>query len=563
MIPNEKKAQHLPGYTPTARFVVTEPGRLPAAIRAKAPLHPELAGLLVITARKNFRGVETHIRTCRRSTHCNADEIVADIYHDLFGIDKIEEVHDHELLQKRWLREWVDGNLSRRSIAGIVTACYKPFGSNGDALCRFKVDFDERSVANLNQGLALFDLDVPKSEIFEEHDAWSGCIQAGCRPRNAFFDEMDLLIQWIVPDSIRDGFNGSYPCRTVTAMGHVFWVQTKCSTIRGAGLGAFLTVHRPSGQHHGAAFRLQRGALIDFGVYAPLRKGNRKLHSVAVLKDFVTGGKCAVYSWECSRRAGVFDITNDRTGKLLEEARGSVLTYVNEISHPAREAPSMEVQHDPSGAIHYLLGHMDPHRDDLVLEYGKEVELMVDYGEKYEKIRVRNGYPRVSGEALAELERECASEPADTLRDIVHWDAADVEPSIQFFFSACCRSGGEGGDNDGEPDPSLLPAEYRERLFAAVLTLHTRMKAIVAASDPSSAGSPGGTNQFEVWSDAVGRSRRILSAMLRPPLALICEALLENNLSRLAIQLALGNVDEASLNRMPALDVAWRLENLL
>jgi hypothetical protein len=549
-IPDEKKAQLIPAYSPHARFVLTEPHLLKSIspYLSKAPIHPQLAGLYIISKGRVFRGIETHLKMLTKHDPDNRDSIVAEVYKDLFDIDLDDEVVDHVLLGKAYMREWFDYSLAKRSLDGTVTAAYKQYSTTGKNVFHYKLDYNERSLSHVNRGLAFVKMVIPgTASKMKEDDVYSGCVYAdqfGIGPSTGLVNGSANPYRWIPPDSIIDGLQGDppLPCRVVKCMDHIFEINVRTSEI--AGLGAFLTV-RPVHQlqpKNGSMFCLEAGSLIDLGVYAPLRAGDLIPDEVAITKNFVTGGKVEVYSFECRVVHGhALDITEARTGELHEEARRSVLTFVNEISDPEREAPTIHIEADPSGSIHYLLGSF---KSEIQIPLGEEIELKVDYGVKYENIRVRHGYPRVKGPALQQKKKEVAEEAVTSLTDILMWEDEEVGRCIDFFVSNW---------EDCPGSALATPAECLERLLLVMVLLHARMKWYVTYSQ---------TDRIAECQQAVARSKQLVESILDAFTPSSYRSLLESDLSRVALGLLFRDLDDAALRELPPCKLSFRLRNL-
>jgi hypothetical protein len=544
-IPDEKKAQMIPGYFPHARFVVTEPRLVNRALRRKRPIHPQLAGFYIIYNGKAFRGIETHSKYVHA---LNRDKIVTEMYKDLFDVDLDEQVKDHVLLGRPRMREWVDSNLAKRGLEGTVTAAYQEFSSTDSPSHHFTIDYNERSLTHVNRGLDFVELVIPKcASNVKEEVAYSGCVYAdqfGLFPSTGLTNTSIFPYRWIVPDSIVDRLQNDAqrtPCRIVKCMGHIFEINVKPSRV--SGMGAFLTVY-PVQQHWSkdSTFSVEAGSLIDLGVYAPLRTGDLLPDEVAVTKNFVTGDKAEVYSFACQAVPGhAFDITEARTGELHEEARQSVLTYVNEISDPGKEVPTIRVEADPSGSIHYLLGN--PERK-ILIQYGQEMELKADYGYDYEKVRVRHGYPRVVGETLEQKRREIASDDETSLTEILTWDVKKVGRCIDFFVS-------NWEDYSGPVLPT--PTESLERLLLVMVILHARMKRHVDESQ---------SDRSIECHHAIDRAKQLVESILDAFTPSRYRSLLESDLSRKALGLVFRDLDDSALKELPPSKLSRHLLNM-
>ena len=160
------------------------------------------------------------------------------------------------------------------------------------------------------------------------------------------------------------------------------------STIPNAGLGVFVqcTSLVPARTH----LRLKKGEMLDLGVYAPFRKEDVKEECVFLVKNFIMGLKCEEWTFDAgpTQVSYQFDITDDWTGELHDLAAQHIPAYVNESN--MESLPSVHAEHDPEGVVHYLLGGRT---NDLILPAdGSKVELFINYGPKYERVRIRKNY---------------------------------------------------------------------------------------------------------------------------------------------------------------------------
>jgi hypothetical protein len=520
-IPIEMTAQFLPGLPPTAKFVVTEPARVPPELGSKKPLHPDLEGFFVTTDENAFRGVEDFLTKNCKSKRAVQDAMVEEIYGDLLSIQLKTMVERHGHLRKKWSRSWIDSSLSVRRLDGTVTACYKPYTSSSrkrdSSELRFVVDFDESSLRNANEGLEMFGLNnTPKSMEMSLCDTELGLLDSPGSTSNPRRE------RWIIPYEVTDQVDAfGRPFRTiklkVNEIDNVLTLRVQESTIAGAGLGAIIT--------SSAELVLEKNVYVDVGVYAPLRLQDLKPEPAENVKSVVKGPMCEDFSFDHMREL-VFDITDDCTGELSDKARLSVLTYVNEISGASEDSSvNCKVGVDPTGAIHFLVGNPD----GLSLD-SREKELKTDYGTTYEKSRVRNNYPRIKGKELRFFTQIIESESIDGLLDIMkYWDFAELQKGIdQCYFML-------GKDEEIDLLLMSLPNEERESFFSATLALHSRLRMFEASDSFTDAYR----THLNV-SDLARKSRELFSAFLLLYDAETYEPLLKNELSRRVIQHILG-----------------------
>jgi hypothetical protein len=240
----------------------------------------------------------------------------------------------------------------------------------------------------------------------------------------------------------------------------------KPSKIPNAGLGVFVTASAPACMTNPPeCFKLEAGEMVDLGLYAPLRAEDQKKDCTNLIKNVIHKWKPETYSFHPPERTDgsqcdVFDITDDWTGELHQLARENILAYINETN--GKSIPTILAEHDPAGCVHYLMGHHEKAYKSFKIPLdGPEIELFIDYGAKYEKVRrnqcrayrpfslvalthhaylphlqvrVRKGYSRLrkKGE-LDSMKRSLAADDSDVVKEIKAYSADDVDKSIEFL----------------------------------------------------------------------------------------------------------------------------------
>lgn len=212
--------------------------------------------------------------------------------------------------------------------------------------------------------------------------------------------------------------------------GHTVQLKTKRSNIPNGGLGLFASA-KPicsldSSGNRNRPLVLEEGEMVDLGVYAPLRAEDLKSDHVLIVKNFVHNWKSENWSFDASSDKNViFDITEDHNGELNELAEKNVVVYTNETN--GNEIASVLAKEDPEGAVHYYLGHSELGQGCLSIpSNGEEVELKLDYGSKYESIRVRKGYSRLSGRQLEDEKKKASTYEQDMVKELLEFTAEEV-----------------------------------------------------------------------------------------------------------------------------------------
>jgi hypothetical protein len=144
------------------------------------------------------------------------------------------------------------------------------------------------------------------------------------------------------------------------------------------------------------------------------------------------------------------------------------MVYANETD--GHEVPSLWASHDPEGAVHYFLGHPFPDQGSLRLRAdGSPVELKIDYGPKYESVRVRKGYSRLKGKERKALQHRIRHEDTDMVREMKDTSAKEVMDAVLFLETLCASW--RLTSNEDEIKKVV-------RALIATLVYHHRLKAI-------------------------------------------------------------------------------------
>lgn len=132
----------------------------------------------------------------------------------------------------------------------------------------------------------------------------------------------------------------------------------------------------------------------------------------------------------CSKQC--FDITNDVNGDLHNVAQQNILVFVNETD--GKEQASVHARRDLFSHVHYLVG---PGENDaeLSIPYGEWTELKIDYGENYERVRIRKGYSRLSKDSPDRARMEGENLDSTTLHDTQYWCARETKISLDFLLN--------------------------------------------------------------------------------------------------------------------------------
>jgi hypothetical protein len=279
----------------------------------------------------------------------------------------------HELLGKGFKREWVNMHGHRREVYGTITKCWKGLV---DAKAKFFTVEYYDSLVQLHESIPAADDNV------SEASAWGGYVafEQEKSLSQVITPEPPFHWNWIVPATPIVVKGTPYPALVVLIRGFELRFVVKKSSIPNSGLGLWVVCSRVSPfVAHLTEFVLPPGDLLDLAVYGPLRNEDLKSESIFVLKDFIHLGSAKSWSFErASHESGYIDMTNDRTGGLHELASKNIISYANE-TNKKKETPSICSLYDPTGAIHYLLGHNYACYGPLTIPVGKLTELKVSY----------------------------------------------------------------------------------------------------------------------------------------------------------------------------------------
>eukprot|EP00523_Entomoneis_sp_CCMP467_P001417 CAMPEP_0168763418 /NCGR_PEP_ID=MMETSP0724-20121128/24354_1 /TAXON_ID=265536 /ORGANISM="Amphiprora sp., Strain CCMP467" /LENGTH=970 /DNA_ID=CAMNT_0008812623 /DNA_START=131 /DNA_END=3040 /DNA_ORIENTATION=+ len=454
------RARAIPGFPDGWRYYFD--GQSSATSR-KA-LHPALASLVVCSPRvkdindngRRFFSIEA----AGKSLHLldeGLDEVISfaekELYTEMLGL-RIRKKIQHPLVGHGWCRQWMVLG-KPKVIYGVVTEAAEGRFLDDDQFENsfvFTVSFSEenRSLVPPFMGRSL----LPATTEIGERVCQGGAMlyEEKCciNSLSWWFAKTKGTIcplRWVCPDHIefaqlQPDRHVPRPGQTVLCRGYKIQLETRKSSIPGAGFGAWIMCSDPTPQKR-TEFRLEAGELLDVGTYAPLQPADYKDEVVVLVKNFIFGWECETWSFGAtsdtsSSRKGaasfnkVYDITSDSgKGKLHEFAKRNLLVYVNETD--GKSTPHICAQTDPEGSIHYLLGHKYPADGALVFPVNKWYEVLIDYGSPYEDVRVRKGYSRLSGRMLKDREKKISENDLETLRDITNFSVDDVHTAICFI----------------------------------------------------------------------------------------------------------------------------------
>jgi hypothetical protein len=394
-----QKAQPIPGHE-RFRFYFTDPVNLAASWRNRA-LHPSLEGCCVLPSQgtKQYRGVETAVKVSKFSP-LKGDEITKTFFEEYIGISLRLKIK-HPLVGKGYFRVWNDVLGRPQEICGCIKECEQDYFDR--SWSHFTVKYDDMSRDQLLTNGSL----IPATDgNISEKEAWGGCLSFDLKvsemnqvPRRLMTDSAPFHTNWIIPSSrtesrvVSEDQAAPVGSFSINVRGFTIEIMAKKSQIPNSGLGVFVKAFKgPFMTKAVEYFELEAGDQVDLGVYAPLRPQDRLDESVFLLKNFIHNWEPEGWCFDQAARhevkaSHVFDITDNWTGDLHSLASQNVMVYVNETD--GKSVPTVYAAHDPAGAVHYLMGHGEKkHGKFRIPLNGEEIELKIDYGEKYEKVRL-------------------------------------------------------------------------------------------------------------------------------------------------------------------------------
>jgi hypothetical protein len=307
---------------------------------------------------------------------------------------------------------------------------------------------------------------VPPMRMLESELAWGGCLLfedrtiplAMNRPLRSF-ESPRFCWKWITPEmrleQVGDTSRNKLPKLTLGVRGYQLVFTVKKSLIPKAGLGVFVKATQCT---YGpkTAFELQQGELLDLGIYAPFLITDNKKETAFFVKNFIHSYAPEHWCFDSDEADSMFDITDDHTGDIHEEASRHILAYVNECSN--EETPTIRAEKDPEGSVsvsyvfhftdnkhfssacklsssvqvHYLLGNLTAKKLTIPVN-GTEIEIFVNYGSQYENVRLREGYSELPITEQKKRLEKLANEDFEYLDGILSFTTENVVACVDFF----------------------------------------------------------------------------------------------------------------------------------
>lgn len=368
---------------------------------------------------------------------------------DAISSDEIKATDDHFLVGRNFCFMWTNLNRQNKMVHGKVTECEKHVGS-GEAV-RFRVTYSPQLMQVLNLNNIGHWLVIPESQVLPSPLVFGGCIlyeqymqvDNDVSPLQSYLStEKPFYWSWITADLsheelVHSNYGEPLPRLTLMLRGFRLELSVKPSRIPNAGYGVFLSCMKlmedASDDETVDAFVLKAGELVDLGIYAPFQIQDKKPEAVTFVKNFVHSYKIEKWTFNAKDIHYQLDITDDVTGNLHAAAKSHIPAYVNESNDD--DLVNIRAEHDPEGCVHYLLGHSIQSQGAFVVPTdGSEVELHVNYGALYERVRIRNGYSFVCDEERACITEQISHENVEDVEEMDRFEEADIEACVNYFL---------------------------------------------------------------------------------------------------------------------------------
>jgi len=401
------------------------------------------------------------------------DYTVDSFYEQQLGIHP-RRPRKHTLVGLGYYTEWIDAQGQRREIYGTITDCWEQIlDSKADPMFTVRYSDNMRTYAHQ---ISVFNLLIPETRDIPLELAWGGHLAyrtaMGIDPATVRQLSPPFHLKWVVPGTRYKEANAqdapSLPRLVMIARGYELRFEAKTSRIKGAGLGLFVTASiLPGTNIEGSCFELPPGVMIDLGTY-PQSIDECKLEQTVVMKNFLYNWFTECWNFDSENQASsyIFDVTKDDEAKLTDKAEQNIILYANETD--GKKTPDLVCMYDPEGVVHYLLGHKEEGKGALKLPLDSEVELKIDYGEKYEPVRVRRNYPRVTGRKREAFIKRCEQDDAESAQDMDNWNVKSVDESLRLLEE----------NLSAESPWKQCSEDFFERVLIFAIGLRSRIKTI-------------------------------------------------------------------------------------
>jgi hypothetical protein len=391
------------------------------------------------------------------------------------GANMWRNEEQHVLLGEGYCRQWTDVTGRPRIIHGQIAKCERH--RVDENRLQFTVAYHQSALLSSPKADNTQNTVIPERESFDSKWAWGGNYQARAKALEPVPSAKPLCSfrTWHIPDQHHENLalndDGSLtPQLTLFFRSFMLVFNVGPSSIPNAGNGVFVTCTSlaPAGKAVSPYFELELGEFLDLGIYAPFRAEDRKSMHIVILKNFIHSLSCEEWGFDTFDDDFQYDITDDVKGDVHELARKHIPAYVNECS--PNQNPSVHAWHDPEGSVHYLLGHEDDANGKFQLPAdGKTLtEIFIDYGSKYEYVRIRKGYSRLSPDERLPKIQQMERDEHEYIREIHTFSCSELKDANEFFSPIFQNAA------------AFVRDETRERALCVAILLKTRAQAILS-----------------------------------------------------------------------------------
>ena len=319
---------------------------------------PECYGIRIVAPDGNmFSSIEIAAKSDTASL-LERDHIVQ-LFRSHVGLAENSSHPSHLLVGRGYCHEWTNKEGEARVLFGLVSRCSK----SGDTVM-FDIDYSHSCISFLN------DSSPPQNNIEPLQQIPLDIAFGGCmlferknnipRARLGVINEFEREIpcrSFVVPEMRKEEFTSgdasTLPRLSLLIRGYKLDFKVAPSTEHNAGNGLFVKCTSLCNDiiniNDAGVFSLNPGELLDLGVHAPNRSGDKKHISVFNLKNYVFSMACEEWAFYSSEKDYVYDSTDDGTGKVRKEAEQNILSYINR--NGGKGVRNVHTEFDPEGCM--------------------------------------------------------------------------------------------------------------------------------------------------------------------------------------------------------------------
>jgi len=374
-IPIEFKLQHAVklGFPPGWRYAFDDPQKMSLVIGTKRIL--ALAGLKIVSPEgKLYHSLESAFAHIPHSPHNPLMAATTMVEKFLVHVGSSRHVSvPHFLVDKNYCIEFTGssqrGGSNNIVLFGKIIACMGPSAGKSEEDKSFFIVQYDRDVLSIAKSMGT---EVQPIQLISSELAWGGCIsyeRKTCCRRDSHsaiqnIDQATAAETWIAPDMRLEDMverpdGTSLPQLTIVARGYKFVFRVKISNYgdkQHFGVFASCTSMQESANQE---INLKPGELIDLGIFAPIgeevrREEDRKTLPAFIIKNYIHKFKISRWGVVSGRDNVIYDLTDDKTGKLHDSASKRVLSYIRKRTKG--EFPTINARIAPDMRVHLLFG---------------------------------------------------------------------------------------------------------------------------------------------------------------------------------------------------------------